>query len=359
METVLNRDESVVVKLRGRVELALLGEAVYFTLGGHRLRLQPFTPAAEDLVRRLRAGVTEPELAELLAAHPHLADFVAALRAERFTEALPPQPPAGLDPRDIARFDRLLAFFAEYEAQDGDRYAYLQRLQRSTVAVVGLGGLGSWVVYGLVACGVGNLVLIDGDRVEASNLNRSILFDESDIGELKVEAAARAVQAFAPRVRVQPRPVQIDGSAPLVELARGCDVLVGLADQPLWLIRQWVAEAAATLGIAALQGNGGTVGPFQYPAGSSCAMCEWQEMVERRPEFPAYVAGLRRLPRGTTGALSPLPAMASSVIVMDIFRYLARHRPPVTHNAVWEAEFTNFTARVRPRPPHPRCPVGR
>ncbi len=63
------------------------------------------------------------------------------------------------------------------------------RLKRSRVLVVGLGGLGSPAVFYLAAAGVGSIGLVDGDRVDLSNLQRQILYGDEDVGRPKVEAA--------------------------------------------------------------------------------------------------------------------------------------------------------------------------
>ncbi|MCE4628387.1 MAG: HesA/MoeB/ThiF family protein [Desulfurococcales archaeon] len=71
-----------------------------------------------------------------------------------------------------------------------------EKLSRSTVAVVGLGGLGSIVSLYLAAAGVGRLILVDGDMVEEGNLNRQILYDEASIGLPKPFIAARRVRSL-------------------------------------------------------------------------------------------------------------------------------------------------------------------
>ncbi len=67
------------------------------------------------------------------------------------------------------------------------------RLLESTVAVVGAGGLGGWVIEGLARMGVGRLIVIDGDTFEENNLNRQELCAEGNLGITKVEAARRRV----------------------------------------------------------------------------------------------------------------------------------------------------------------------
>ncbi|UWG98290.1 HesA/MoeB/ThiF family protein [Dehalobacter sp. DCM] len=63
------------------------------------------------------------------------------------------------------------------------------KLQSSTVAIVGCGGLGGFLAEELTRIGVGHLILIDGDVVEISNLNRQLFALEDNIGEPKVKAA--------------------------------------------------------------------------------------------------------------------------------------------------------------------------
>jgi adenylyltransferase/sulfurtransferase len=77
-----------------------------------------------------------------------------------------------------------------------------RRLSDASVLIVGLGALGSPAALYLAAAGVGRIDLLDDQRVEPSNLNRQLLYQDADIGRLKVEAARARLLALDPSVRV-------------------------------------------------------------------------------------------------------------------------------------------------------------
>ena len=89
-----------------------------------------------------------------------------------------------------------------------------RRLEAARVGIAGAGGLGSNAAMMLARSGVGCLILIDGDRVEASNLNRQHYFPEH-LGMAKVDALAIQLRALNPDIRVDARKLWLDqGNAP-------------------------------------------------------------------------------------------------------------------------------------------------
>lgn len=76
-------------------------------------------------------------------------------------------------------------------------------LSRRTAAVFGLGGVGSFAAEALIRAGVGHLLLIDGDVVEASNLNRQLVAEESTLGHSKAEIMADRAQRINPACRAE------------------------------------------------------------------------------------------------------------------------------------------------------------
>ena len=77
------------------------------------------------------------------------------------------------------------------------------KLQKARVLVVGAGGLGSPLIEYLAAAGVGHIGIIDDDTVSASNLNRQILYDISQVGKPKANCAADVVRRMNPDCKVQ------------------------------------------------------------------------------------------------------------------------------------------------------------
>jgi sulfur-carrier protein adenylyltransferase/sulfurtransferase len=83
------------------------------------------------------------------------------------------------------------------------------KLADARVLVVGAGGLGSPAALYLAAAGVGTLGLVDGDRIDVSNLQRQVLYDTPSVGQLKVEVAAQRLRELNPLVHVEPHPFDL------------------------------------------------------------------------------------------------------------------------------------------------------
>ncbi|HLI10080.1 MAG TPA: molybdopterin-synthase adenylyltransferase MoeB [Alphaproteobacteria bacterium] len=104
-----------------------------------------------------------------------------------------------------------------------------EKLLGARVLVVGAGGLGAPVLLYLAAAGVGNLVVVDDDEVDITNLQRQIVHATDRLGMAKTESAARTLRALNPEVCVEARRLRL-GAENVTALLEGCDLVVDGSD---------------------------------------------------------------------------------------------------------------------------------
>ena len=107
-------------------------------------------------------------------------------------------------------------------------------ISRLNVGIVGLGSVGCIVAEAMARIGIAQVTLIDPDKVEEHNLDRLLYGTVHDIGQLKVDLAARAMQrnATAESIQITPLPVSVHNST-AYKAALDCDLLFSCVDRPV------------------------------------------------------------------------------------------------------------------------------
>lgn len=105
-----------------------------------------------------------------------------------------------------------------------------EKFSASTVAICGLGGLGSLVAISLARVGVGKLILIDFDKVDVTNLHRQ-QYKACQVGVYKTQALAENLYEIAPYIEIETHNVKIDKNNG-VELLKSADVICEAFDNP-------------------------------------------------------------------------------------------------------------------------------
>lgn len=103
------------------------------------------------------------------------------------------------------------------------------RIRATTMLVLGAGGLGSPAAYYLASAGVRKIVLVDGDRVDLTNLQRQILHTTERVGTPKAESGQRTLGAINPEVEVVPLVERADAER-LGALVRDADIVLDCSD---------------------------------------------------------------------------------------------------------------------------------
>jgi len=201
-----------------------------------------------------------------------------------------------MDDRQLLRYSRHILL------QQVD-IAGQEKLLKARVLLIGLGGLGSPVAMYLAASGVGQLVIVDHDKVELTNLQRQIVHTTASIGEDKVVSAARQLKALNPDIAIAAINRKL-GEAELLEQVRAVDVVVDASDNfaTRFAINTACVKAKKPLVSGAVVRFEGQVAVFRPDLPDSpCYRCLYAESSE--PEEPCSEFGVLAPAAGIIGSI--------------------------------------------------------
>jgi sulfur-carrier protein adenylyltransferase/sulfurtransferase len=219
------------------------------------------------------------------------------------------------------------------------------RLGRARVLVVGAGGLGCAVLASLAGAGIGELAIVDDDRVQSANLHRQPLFATSDIGSLKAEAAARRLAACNPAVRLRPvtRRFEAENAA---ELLAGMDVVVDCTDNfaAKFLVNDAALRSSVPAVLASVYQYEGQLQVVRADLGGSCLRCQWPEATRDGLVGTCEQAGV----------LGPVPAVLGQLQALEVMKLLL-DLPGQLRDELLLVDFLEHGQRRVAAPRNPRC----
>ena len=220
------------------------------------------------------------------------------------------------------------------------------KLKQARVLVVGCGGLGCPVALYLGAAGVGELVLVDDDRVELANLQRQVAFDQGSIDQSKAEALAARVRAINPEVSVVAHADRLEGDA-LADQVLSVDLVLDCTDNfntRFALNRACVAAKVPLVSGAAIRGEGQVSVYDSRDADSPCYHCLYPEQ------------GNEDLTCSEAGVIGPLVGMIGATQAMEAIKVISgKGRPLVGRLLILDAWQMEWREMKLAR--DPRCPV--
>jgi molybdopterin-synthase adenylyltransferase len=262
---------------------------------------------------------------------------------------------------DLERFDRQLRYFSDLSQPGGVTPSECQaRLRDARVVVLGVGGLGGRVAWELACCGIGHLLLIDGDRVELSNLNRQIQYTEADIGSRKVEVMAARLRAFNAGVHVTTVARRMESQLHLADYIAGAHVVVDTADWPAFEIESWCNAACFEAGIPhigmAQIPPTVRVGPFYVPGLTGCHECQ---RIAWRREYPLLDVAIeqRKGKPYTAATLGPASGLIGAQIGMDVLHFITGLAKPASLGTACLYDLRTMKVRREQVVREPNCPV--
>ncbi|MGJ7923044.1 HesA/MoeB/ThiF family protein [Neobacillus sp. LXY-4] len=164
-----------------------------------------------------------------------------------------------------------------------------KKLEKSTVTVIGTGGLGSPVLTYLTSAGVGTIRIFDDDVVSVSNLNRQFLHNTGDVGKLKTLSAKEKLSQLNPSVHLMVINDRLN-SDNAEDYIAGSDVVVDCVDN--LATRMNVARACLKLNIPLVEGGVYGFSGYVMDIGRECACLSCLGYDEVIPKTPIPVLGV-------------------------------------------------------------------
>lgn len=227
-----------------------------------------------------------------------------------------------------ARYQRHLSL-------EGFGPAAQEKLKAAKVLVVGAGGLGCPVLLYLAAAGVGRITLLDADTVDASNLQRQVLFTTADVGRPKAEVAAERLRALNPHIVIEPHVGRFNRDNAL-QLVAAHDLVVDGSDN---FSTRYLVNDACVLGgrpfvYGAIQGFEGQASVFNL-AGGPTYRCLFPE-----PPPPGAAPSCAE-----AGVIGVLPGLVGTVQATEAIKVLTGLGVPLV-GRLWLWDALAMTSRV-------------
>lgn len=224
-----------------------------------------------------------------------------------------------------------------------------ERLLAARALVVGAGGLGSPAAMYLAAAGVGQVILVDNDTVDLTNLQRQIAHTTARVGELKVTSAEQALSALNPEIQVTTLALRLEDDDTLHEQIAAADVVLDCTDNfatRIMLNRACVRHATPLVSGAAIRFEGQVSVFDTRDAVSPCYACL----------FPESADDVEPVSCATMGVFSPLVGIVGSMQAAEAIKLLAGMGTTLTGRLLRvDALHMDWRAVGVQRDPH--CPV--
>ena len=255
------------------------------------------------------------------------------------------------------RYNRQRLFMASF-AENGRRFSIdvQKTLANARVAVIGIGGIGSHALLSLLSMGVGRLVIVDGDQVALSNLNRQFFYSERDVGKNKIDVLKGKCSEFNSALRYQFLHQKLASAEDFIAVSKGCDLVMMTADTPRDDIFTWSHQAATVTGTPVLYTQGAylnsiAVGPLYIPGQTNCFHCFYPYTAFSFSPLPfqhineAY----------QHGSCMPHIATTGQIMALEAVKHLTDFQKCRLYNHVIEIDLDTYATAYKSGPSS-RCP---
>lgn len=194
-----------------------------------------------------------------------------------------------------------------------------EKLKGAKVLVVGAGGLGGPVCYYLAAAGIGNLIIVDKDVVDLSNLNRQILHSTTEIGTTKTDSAFKTLSNLNPEINIRTHNISVDDSN-IEHLVDSAHIIVDCLDniKTRHVLNRFSIKKKVPIVHAGIDGWSGQITLISPPE-TACINCLFETSVDN--DEPKPVLGALAGVIGTMQALETIRFLIGKSSLKNMLLY--------------------------------------
>ncbi|MBB5225031.1 HesA/MoeB/ThiF family protein [Treponema ruminis] len=251
---------------------------------------------------------------------------------------------------DYESYRRVINLLGDYAASHKNLVEFWDNLRNSTVLVIGLGAVGSWVSCNLVQSGVKNLILMDADKVEASNIHRQFGYSEMDIGKSKVDVMEKFLLQYESDIRITKiKEFLTNEKLPSLNGYK-IDLIINCADKPnVDSTSLWIGEYCMEHNIPHIVGGGynqhlSLIGQTVIPNKTACVKCFQKTLDEENTIDRTRVKKLM-VENRKVGSFGPMCSIIASMVGMEAIKILSKCAMPSNINR--RGEFDIFSMNIK------------
>lgn len=242
-------------------------------------------------------------------------------------------------------YDRQARFLSLFETKAESGFSFNRKLQERRVVIPGIGGTGGWLALLCARMGIRDIVVIDADTVELSNLHRQVLYGKRNIGQKKVQACLDQLEGIDEEVTVTGHAVWVEHAEQIAPLLEGADLVINSwppFDGNFSVASDAVSAAALIANVPCLQMPAAhCIGPLTIPGESACYLCAREVL---RSEFGTATQILPSWwKRGYIGAISPRQAITGGLAMWEVVRFLSGMDRPPTLDGTVRLDIASYT----------------
>jgi len=223
-----------------------------------------------------------------------------------------------------------------------------EALKKSSVLIVGCGGLGNPAALYLAGAGVGRLGLVDSDSIDLSNIHRQIGYTMADIGKKKVETLKKAVLERNSKIKVEVHDLRLT-KANVLDVISNYDIVADCSDNlpTRYLLNEACFLKKIPLAMGSAVGWTGQFVFFHSEPGSACYRCLYP-----KPDMASL-----NMSCNEKGIMGPVVGIIGSTQAMEIIKFIGFGSSPYSNSMLAYDAYSARFIRVKLRPKVSGCPT--